>query len=331
MVTLSNLSQLYDGTPRVVTGASVFPSGLAVAVSYDGSATPPTLPGSYGVVGTIVDANYVGTAAGTLVVSTRYVSRHAPTLNGRVQDSLQVLLPETVTLNGSALIKGDLIVPGLPSVVVNADASFVGTIDGTGSATPDSHAVVLNGRSFLNHVVRRVDAAALPVVDVPPPPTGTRDVVISRPGDAIGDPATLRNLTLNRGAGDVALPAGTYGTLIANRDTRLVLGVEGATQPAVYNLQGLVVNAQGKLVVVGPVVINLAGDALINGGAGHEATIDWLRLNLASGGLTLNGAGLLAGHVLAPAGTVQVNAWLFGSVAADRLVVNATGRLSPKP
>ena len=60
-VTLSGLVQTYDGTPRVVTGASVLPAGLVVAITYNGSPTPPTLPGSYAIVGTIVDANYVGT------------------------------------------------------------------------------------------------------------------------------------------------------------------------------------------------------------------------------------------------------------------------------
>ena len=68
-MTLSGLVQAYDGTPRVVTGASVLPAGLLVAITYNGSPTPPTLPGGYAVVGTIVDANYVGTATGTLVVS----------------------------------------------------------------------------------------------------------------------------------------------------------------------------------------------------------------------------------------------------------------------
>ena len=53
----------------------------------------------------------------------------------------------------------------------------------------------------------------------------------------------------------------------------------------------------------------------------------WLRLNVAAGGVTVNSRGMLAGHVLAPAGTVTINAWTFGSIAADRLIVNASGRL----
>jgi hypothetical protein len=255
-VVLSGLVQTYDGTPRVVTGASVLPAGLLVAITYNGSATPPTLPGSYAIVGTIVDANYVGTATGTVVVSTVYVSRHAPTLNAQVGSSVQVLLPEDVTVNGSALLQGDLLVPGTPVVIANGGASFQGTIDGTGSAAPATHRVVLNGGSSLNHVVRRVDAVDLPAVPLPAAPTGTVDVVVNQPSQAPTDFASLRNLTLNGGAGEVTVPAGVYGSFTANSGTRLRLGVAGATEPSVYDLQGLALNGGSQLVIAGPVVLN---------------------------------------------------------------------------
>ncbi len=66
-VTLSGLSQVYDGTPRVVT-ATTSPPGLAVDITYDGSSTPPTNSGSYTVVATIIEAGYIGSTSGTLVV-----------------------------------------------------------------------------------------------------------------------------------------------------------------------------------------------------------------------------------------------------------------------
>ena len=58
-----------------------------------------------------------------------------------------------------------------------------------------------------------------------------------------------------------------------------------------------------------------------------SAHTGWLRLNVAAGGVTREQPGMLAGHVLAPAGTVTINAWTFGSIAADRLIVNSSGRL----
>ncbi|HUL52700.1 MAG TPA: ExeM/NucH family extracellular endonuclease, partial [Opitutaceae bacterium] len=65
VVTLGNLAQPFDGTPKAVT-VTTDPSGLTVAVTYDGSAAPPANVGSYAVVATVTDANYAGTATGTL-------------------------------------------------------------------------------------------------------------------------------------------------------------------------------------------------------------------------------------------------------------------------
>src|SRR5207253_3304283 len=38
-------------------------------ITYDGNATPPTAAGSYAIVATVSDANYAGSANGTLAVS----------------------------------------------------------------------------------------------------------------------------------------------------------------------------------------------------------------------------------------------------------------------
>jgi hypothetical protein len=73
----------------------------------------------------------------------------------------------------------------------------------------------------------------MPVVSAPATPTGTRDVTLDKPGQSLGNPATLRNLTLNGKAGAVALPAGGYGNLAVNGSASFVLGVAGATEPAV--------------------------------------------------------------------------------------------------
>ena len=48
-VTLSNLAQAYDGTPRIPT-VTTSPVGLTPILSYDGSPDPPVLPGSYFVI-----------------------------------------------------------------------------------------------------------------------------------------------------------------------------------------------------------------------------------------------------------------------------------------
>jgi hypothetical protein len=66
-VTLGNLVHTYDGTAKSAT-AITNPAGLTVTFTYNGSATPPTDAGSYAVTATISDANYQGTASGTLLI-----------------------------------------------------------------------------------------------------------------------------------------------------------------------------------------------------------------------------------------------------------------------
>ncbi|MBA3883245.1 MAG: Ig-like domain repeat protein, partial [Chthoniobacterales bacterium] len=67
-ITLTNLSQTYNGTARSA-GATTTPADLNVTFTYDGSATPPTNAGSYTVVGTISDTNHSGSANGTFNIA----------------------------------------------------------------------------------------------------------------------------------------------------------------------------------------------------------------------------------------------------------------------
>ncbi len=67
IVTLGNLSQTYDGTPKSVT-VTTDPLGLTVDVTYDGSPTPPSAVGNYAALATVNDPNYSGSANGTLEI-----------------------------------------------------------------------------------------------------------------------------------------------------------------------------------------------------------------------------------------------------------------------
>ena len=167
----------------------------------------------------------------------------------------------------------------------------------------------------------------MPVVAPPPAPAGTRDVAINAPSQDPGDFATIRTLTLNSQAGAVAVPAGTYGTFVANGPSAFVLGVAGATTPSIYNLQSLTLNSGAALQVVGPVIVTVANSVTINGTAGASGSPGLLRLEVASGGVTVNSNAVLNGSVIAPSGTVIVNGTLNGSVIADRLIVNGNGIL----
>jgi hypothetical protein len=88
-LTFSNLSQVYDGSARTVSVATM-PPGLPVNVTYNGSPDAPTNVGRYTVMGAINDPNYQGGATNTLIVMRRLTAGdltypRAPGLGLRIQ------------------------------------------------------------------------------------------------------------------------------------------------------------------------------------------------------------------------------------------------------
>jgi len=302
-------------TATLTLNADQSSAGLPLQISYGGDGH--YLPARISVPASL----YLPTTYGAVVV------RHAPALNGRVEGTVRQLRGENVTLNSGAVVTGDLLVPGSPTVQINGSPAFSGTMSGAGSAQPSGYTVGLNSGARLAHLVTRTDPVSLSAVTAPPTPAGTRDVTINTAGQGIGDPTTLRNLTLNGNVGAVAVPPGAYGQFIGNSGTSFVLGVAGSTHPAVYTLQSLTFNGPGAVRLAGPVVLTLANGVSFNGQIGTTAIPLWLTLNVASGGVTLNSGSALYGVVRAPNGMVIVNnsAVLQGALYADGLTVNSGG------
>lgn len=259
----------------------------------------------------------------------RALVRHGPSLQGTIEGNLQQMTAESATMNGGARVTGDWFVPGSPTVRLNGHPTYAGTVDGDGAAAPSNFQITLNGNCTLGHVVRRTDPQSIPAVAAPPRPTGTRNVTINSRSQSAGDFATLRNLSLNGNVGQFVIPPGTYGDFTANGGSGFTLGIEGATQPAVYHLQRLTLNGQSQVRLLGPVVITVANGFAANGSIGTSNRPDWMTLNVFSNGFTLNGGCTVYGYVNAPAGTVIVNgnSQLVGGVTCDRLTVNGGGVL----
>lgn len=330
-IALGDLTQSYDGTAKTAT-ATADPAGLAVTLSYDGTATPPILPGAHAVSATIDDANHAGTATGTLLVTISALARHAPAINGGLDGSVQVLTGESLTLNGGAWVSGDLLVPGTPTLQLNGAPTYAGLQDSGGATTPSGYGITLNSGSVLRYVAQHTDPLTLPTVAAPPAPTGTRDATLNNASDSPGDFSTLRNLTLNSNVGAIAVPPATYGTFTANDGSGFVLGVAGASTPASYSLQRLTLNGTGSMQVVGPVVLTLANGVTLNGTIGNDQHPEWLTLQIATGGLTLNSGAKFYGTVVAPSGAVMLgsNSTLRGSSTSDSLTINSQALLDGK-
>jgi len=324
-VALSDLVQAYDGTPKAATVTTV-PANLSVNLSYDGDGTAPILPGSHPVVATITDPHYVGTATDHLTVTVTALVRHAPTLNGGLDGSLQFLLGESMALNSSSWVSGDLLAPGTPNLVLNGHPNYGATQDGSGAVAPSNYSLTMNGGAVLRRVVRRVDPLELPTVAAPPVPTGTRNLSLNS-GPSPVNFSTLRNLTLNGNVGQVVVPAGTYGHFTANNGSGFTLGEVGAAAPTVYNFQGLTLNSGAQVQVVGPVVITVASGATFNAVVGAADHPEWLTLKIASGGVTINSNATFNGAILAPSGTVTLYGTIKGTIASDRLIVSGNALL----
>src|ERR1019366_380259 len=97
------------------------------------------------------------------VITVTALVRHAPTINGILGGSLELINPESVTLNSSSSISGDLLVPGTPTVKKNGTPLFAGIIDAAGATTPTNYTLTLNSGSVLRYVVRHVNPLAMPV------------------------------------------------------------------------------------------------------------------------------------------------------------------------
>ncbi len=254
------------------------------------------------------------------------VSNHALTNSGRIEGSAQQLLGESINLG--AYFGGDLLVPGNPKVKANGKPNWKGQRSGGGSSSPSNYQVTLSPSATLGYLVTQSDPVALDNVPAPLNPTGSRSVTVNSAGDVanIGSWNTVRDLNLNGGNADVAVPSGTYGNFQVNSGA-LVLGTPNNNAPAVYNFQNLTFSSITRLKCVGPVAVTVRNGMTVNSVLGSPENQSWLQLRISSGGLNINSSGLIYGAVRVPKGSVSVNGTVWGSVQSDRLTVNSGGAI----
>ena len=101
-VSLSGLSQTYDGSPKSA-GATPTPGGLMVIITYDGSTTIPTNAGSYAVTGTVDDVHWQGSTNGTLTIDKAAAAvtlqNLAQTYNGSPRSVTATTTPDSLSVS----------------------------------------------------------------------------------------------------------------------------------------------------------------------------------------------------------------------------------------
>ncbi|MEO8025413.1 MAG: MBG domain-containing protein [Bryobacteraceae bacterium] len=126
VVTLGNLDQNFDGTPKSAT-VTTAPAGLTYSVTYGGSATAPSAAGSYAVVATVTNPNFAGSATGTLLIRQALFSPTGAMTQPRT------LQTATLLTDGKVLVTGGLDASGSPTATAEIWESATGTFLGVGN------------------------------------------------------------------------------------------------------------------------------------------------------------------------------------------------------
>jgi hypothetical protein len=331
-VTLADLDQRYDGTPRPVS-ATTNPTGLTVNFTYSGSPSVPMYPGDYAVAATISDRNYQGTASAAFSVTITVLVRDLPHVLGGIDGSAQLLASRDVTLSGNAWVSGDLLVPGTPNVQLQGRPVYGTTLQGSGAVDPSGYFIRLQGNAALRSTVLRIDPLAPAIPAAPPVPSGTQDLLLTSRNQQVRDFSTVRDLSLTGNAGEIALPPGTYGKLSAAGRTTFVLGITGATSPAVYSLQSIKLAGDSQLVLAGPVVLRVDNRVEFSGNAGLPAQPGLLRLEVHRGDVILDSRSVVGGTLIAPNAKVSLRGQseLHGRVVAGELEIQTGAAVIDPP
>ena len=196
VVALGNLGQSWDGTAKNVS-VSTTPGTLGVGLTYNGSATAPTVAGSYTVVATVSDSNYHGSASGTLVIA-----KAAPTI---------------VWVTPAAITAGT----ALSGAQLNATANVAGNF----SYTPAAGTVLSGGTHTLSVSFAPSDSNYSSVVTSVTITVNAAVVADSTPPtvDVFTIPASVTNLTVTISSFTASDAIGVTGYLLS----------ESAGQPAV--------------------------------------------------------------------------------------------------
>ncbi|GAA2337067.1 MBG domain-containing protein [Dactylosporangium salmoneum] len=209
-VSLAGLGQTYDGTQRAVTAvADPDPGNGAMTVTYDGSATAPTVAGSYAVQATYSSATHAGSASGTLVVARAAQTITFPELPGRsfgdnpvrLGASSGAGLPVTYAAAGTCAVAGaTLTITGAGQCTVTAaqggDANHTAAapVSRSFAVAKGAVTITLTGLSQVysgtaREVKAAVDPAGVGTVRItydgsltPPTTAGTYHVVVSVDG-----------------------------------------------------------------------------------------------------------------------------------------------------
>lgn len=210
-VALGGLDQTYDGNAKIAT-ATTTPAGLSTSITYNGSAVAPTAVGSYAVVATVSDANYSGSASGTLIIA-----KATPAITWATPASITYGTALSATqLNASTAIPGSLVYSPVSGSILNAGSQTLSV-----TLTPTD---TTNYTSATASVTLTVNPAAATVVlgGLSQTYDGTAKTVI-----ATTTPAGLNTVITYNGSATVPTAAGSYAVVATVNDANYTGSASG--------------------------------------------------------------------------------------------------------
>jgi len=243
-------------------------------------------------------------------------------LNGVINGSVQLLTISDFQWNGSTILNGDLYLAGSPvitgNLVANSGSNSLTVYSGTSTSSPRYLYSTYNGKkafvppSGSPTYTFNIDAGTISG-RIFTKTNSTTDglssldasylsTVMSGTSTVPAIPTNSDNRTLN-GNTTLTLPGGTYGTISVNGT--LNLGVTGGAT-TYYNINSIVVNGSGQIVLKGPVVIFLKNGGTLNNIVGTTSNNDWLTV-YSQGALTVNGGGGIFGKKIVTTSSIDIN------------------------
>ncbi len=203
-ITLSNLTQTYDGNPKPVT-ISIPLTNINYTVTYNGSMTPPTDVGTYNVVVTINDPNYQGTKTATLTIAPQTLSITTQCPSKTYGDD-DFTIPVNSVSNGAisytinsgpaTIVNGKIHITGVGTLDVTVNQAASGNYSVTSvncsSITISPKLLTVTGitaadKVYNGDITATLNTSNAALQGVVTYPNGTRDNVTLNVGSALGE------------------------------------------------------------------------------------------------------------------------------------------------
>jgi MBG domain/Bacterial Ig-like domain (group 3)/MBG domain (YGX type)/CARDB/Kelch motif len=279
-ISLGNLSQSFDGTPKSASVVTT-PNGLSNTVTYNGSVAAPTSAGTYAVVATIADPNYDGVTNGSLAISKadQTINFAGVPSSAKFNSTFTASVSATSGLPVSVLASGSCSISGSEVTMTSGSGTCLLTADQAGDADHNSAPQALQAVA-----AQKISQSSLTMLGMPgtAQPYGSSFDVSTSGGDGTGAvtfessgscSVAANTVTINSGTGFCYVTATKAGS--EDYDPTIsatgVTNVKAATQSLTFTGAPSTAKYQSTFNVsavsnpAGSVVITAAGGCTVNG------------------------------------------------------------------